>query len=61
MPMFLEENLRRQARKKGLKGKRADRYVYGAMNNLNVMHGNQETEKGRQMERKHLSDLGRRK
>jgi len=31
MPKKLHEALKRQARKKGLKGKRADRYVYGAM------------------------------
>jgi len=33
MPKKMEQALRRQARKKGLKGKRADRYTYGAMVN----------------------------
>lgn len=31
MPKALEEKLKRQARKKGLKGKRAAAYVYGTM------------------------------
>ena len=53
MPKFLEDKLRAQARKKGFKGKRADRYVYGAMNNMGVMRGSQETAKGAAMQRKH--------
>lgn len=31
MPKALEEKLRREARKKGLKGKRAKAYIYGTM------------------------------
>lgn len=31
MPKTLERKLRRRARKKGLTGERADRYVYGAL------------------------------
>lgn len=31
MPKKLEQQLRRQARKKGLTGHRADAYVYGTM------------------------------
>ena len=31
MPVAMERALRKQARKKGLKGKRADAYVYGTM------------------------------
>jgi len=31
MPKKMEEKLRKQARKKGLTGKRADQYVYGTM------------------------------
>lgn len=57
MPKFLERDLRRQAAKKGFKGERADRYVYGAMNNLGAMHGSHETAKGREMERKHEADM----
>jgi hypothetical protein len=53
MPKFLERELRQQARKKGFTGKRADEYVYGAMNNLGAMHGSKETAKGAEMERKH--------
>jgi hypothetical protein len=31
MPKKLEQKLRKEAKKKGLKGERADRYVYGTM------------------------------
>ena len=31
MPKKLEEKLRREGRKKGLRGKELDRYVYGAL------------------------------
>ena len=31
MPKAMERKLKAQARKKGLKGKRADAYVYGTM------------------------------
>ena len=31
MPKALEERLKRQARKKGLKGERADKYVYSTL------------------------------
>jgi hypothetical protein len=42
----MEGRLRAQARKKKLKGRRADAYVYGTMNNTGVMHGNKTTDKG---------------
>jgi hypothetical protein len=57
MPNFLEDHLRASARKKGMKGRKADAYVYGAMNNMGAMHGNQETAKGRAMERKHRAKM----
>lgn len=57
MPKFLERRLRTQARKQGLKGERADQYVYGAMNNMGAMHGNKTTAKGREMQRKHEAGL----
>ena len=57
MPKFLEEKLRQQARKKGFTGERADRYVYGGMNDLGAMHGSKETAKGREMEEKHEADM----
>lgn len=60
MPQFLEDQLRQSAARKGLTGDRADRYVYGAMNNRGVMHGNQETPKGVQMETQHLEDQAKR-
>lgn len=53
MPPFLEADLRAEAAKKGLTGRRADRYVYGAMNNDGAMRGNQETAKGAAMQVKH--------
>lgn len=53
MPKFLEDALKKAAAKKGFSGKRADRYVYGAMNNMGAMKGNKETNLGKAMERKH--------
>ncbi len=53
MPKFLEKFLKQEAAKKGFSGKRAARYVYGAMNNMGAMHGSQETAKGAEMEQKH--------
>lgn len=59
MPKFLEENLKSEAAKKGFSGKRADRYVYGAMNNMGVMKGNKVTKKGIAMEKKHEGGIGK--
>lgn len=56
MPKFLETYLETAAHRKGFTGRRAARYVFGAMNNLGAMHGNQETAKGRAMDRKHARD-----
>ncbi|HXM63743.1 MAG TPA: hypothetical protein VN950_22975 [Terriglobales bacterium] len=53
MPKFLENALRHEARKKGLTGRHADRYVYGGMNAIGAMHGNKETAKGERMQAKH--------
>lgn len=41
-----ESALKKEARKKGLKGRRADRYVYGALNHAGLMHGNKPTASG---------------
>lgn len=41
-----ESALKRTARKKGFKGKRAARYVFGALNNMGMMHGNKPTAMG---------------
>ena len=41
-----EEALKASAKKKGYKGRRAAGYVYGALNNMGMMHGNQPTKKG---------------
>jgi len=57
MPAFLEAKLKAQAAKKGFTGKRADRYVYGAMNNMGAMRGSKETSKGRRMQAKHEKKL----
>jgi hypothetical protein len=56
MPKFLEDDLKAEAAKKGLRGRRADRYVYGAMNNEGYMRGNQETKKGAELQAKHDRD-----
>lgn len=58
MPKFLESALRKTAADKGMKGDRADNYVYGAMNNMGAMKGNKETAKGRAMQKKHDEDQG---
>lgn len=58
MPKFLEDKLAAEAAKKGKTGRAADRYIYGAMNNMGAMHGNQETAKGARMEAKHEADMG---
>lgn len=57
MPKFLEQKLKAEAAKQGLKGKRAARYVYGAMNSIGAMRGNKETAKGAEMEAKHREDM----
>jgi hypothetical protein len=54
MPAFLEAALAKAGKKAGKKGKALDRYVYGAMNNMDAMHGNKETAKGRAMQAKHM-------
>lgn len=45
MPKAIEDKLKKEAKKKGLKGDRADRYVYGTMNKMGYMHGNKKTKK----------------
>jgi hypothetical protein len=42
-----EKALKEEARKKGLTGDRADRYVYGTLNKTGLMHGNKTTAKGK--------------
>ncbi len=53
MPNFLEAKLATEAAKKGLVGRKADRFVYGTLNNIGAMHGNKQTAKGKAMQRKH--------
>jgi hypothetical protein len=53
MPKFLEDLLAKSAAKNGFSGKKAARYVFGAMNNMGAMRGNKETAKGAKMEAKH--------
>ena len=57
MPKFLEDRLKAQAANKGLNEKQSMRYVFGALNNMNAMHGNVETPKGRAMDAKHARDM----
>lgn len=44
-----ETALKAAARRKGLKGAHAARYVYGALNNQGMKHGSQSTKKGLRM------------
>jgi hypothetical protein len=53
MPAFLEAKLKSAAAEQGFSGKKADRYIYGAMNNMGAMRGNKETAKGARMQKKH--------
>ena len=57
MPKFLEDKLKAEASKKGMTGRKAAQYVYGAMNDLGAMHGNKETAKGAAMEAKHEAKM----
>lgn len=57
MPAFLEARLKKAAAAKGFSGEKADRYVYGAMNNMGAMRGNKETPKGKRMEKKHAREV----
>jgi hypothetical protein len=50
--------LAKAAAKRGKKGRAANRYVYGAMNNMGAMRGNKVTAKGHAMERKHNREHG---
>jgi len=57
VPRFLEKILRDAASAHGFSGRRADRYVYGAMNNEGIMKGSAETAKGARMQAKHTRDV----
>ena len=59
MPKVVENALKNEAAKKGFTGKRAARYVYGAMNNMGAMRGNKETAKGKAMQAKHDRKVNR--
>lgn len=50
MPKFLEDKLRAEYGNN-------PRAIYGTLNNIGAMRGNQETAKGRQMEVKHAKDM----
>ena len=41
-----EDALKASAKKRGLKGRRADAYVYGTLNRVGLMHGSQPTARG---------------
>ena len=49
MPKFLEEKLKKEYGT----SKKGEAKVFATMNAIGAMHGNKETEKGKQMERKH--------
>lgn len=59
MPKFLEDKLKAEAAAKGFSGKKAQRYVFGAMNNLGAMRGSKETAKGKRMDAKHKREVRR--
>jgi hypothetical protein len=59
MPAFLEKKLKTAAAAKGYSGRKAARYVYGAMNNMGAMRGSKETAKGKSMQSKHIHKLAR--
>ena len=59
MPKFLETKLRAEVAAQGKTGRAADRYVFGAMNNMGAMHGSKETAKGAAMDVKHARDTAR--
>lgn len=56
MPRFLEQALRHEYSKKGKHGKALDHAVYGTLNSIGAMKGSKETEKGKEMEKKHMAD-----
>ena len=60
MPKFLENDLVKSGKKHGFTGKTLAKYVYGGMNNLGAMKGNQITEKGEEMQKKHDRDTAKR-
>jgi hypothetical protein len=55
----VEGHLAASAAKKHLTGRRKARYIYGAMNNKGLMHGNQVTAKG--MERASIASMAQRR
>ena len=57
MPKFLENVLQKAAAAKGLKGDAADKYTFGALNNMGAMAGNKETLRGKAMQKKHEAKL----
>ena len=52
MPKFLEDKLKAEYGNN-------PHAIYGTMNKIGAMHGNKETAKGREMERKHSRDMAR--
>lgn len=48
-PAFLEKKLKKEYGNN-------DHAIYGTMNKIGAMHGNKETSKGKEMERKHEKD-----
>lgn len=58
MPKFLEDRLAREARTRGLTGRRAAAYIYGTLNNRCYMRGSKETAAGKRAQKKHDRDTG---
>lgn len=49
MPIALERKLKKEARKRGLKGKRADAYVYGTLRKTGWVPGPRKKKKFRKV------------
>jgi hypothetical protein len=53
MPKFLENALKHEYSKRGLRGRALDHAIYGTMNHIGAVRGNKETAKGARMQEKH--------
>lgn len=57
MPEFLEKKIEASEEKRGVPAKRARSIAFATMNKRGLVHGSKITAKGRQMEKKHASDV----
>lgn len=57
MPEFLERDIEASEKKRGLPAKKARSIAFATMNKMGAVRGSKITAKGRQMEKKHASDV----